>query len=584
VQRENRRLAAVMAVDMVGYSRLMEADETGTLARLDALRCEVLEPEVAAHRGRLVKLMGDGALIEFASVVDAAECALAIQNGMAGRNADVAEEQRMAFRIGINLGDVIHDGDDIYGDGVNVASRLEALAEPGGVAVSEAVVMHLRARIDADFIDRGEYELKNLARPVGVWSWSPGEQAIRSTYSPLRLPERPSIVVLPFANMSGDPEQVHFADGVVEDLTAALSRVRSLFVIARNSALAYRGRTVDVRQIGRELGVRYLLQGSVRKAGRRVRITAQLIDGTDGSHLWAERYDGELEEVFELQDRITEQVVGIVQPTILAAEIRRSRRKPPGSLAAYDLVMRAFPHVWGLSREANDEALPLLEQAIRLDPDYALAHALASYCHGQRVVYCWTDRPSDTKAEAIRLARRAATLDADEPLVLTMLGAAENLAGNHGEAVAHMERALRLDPNLAWAWNRRGWLHAYAAESAEAITAFERAMRLSPFDPFAFNCCFGMAFAHFGAARYDDVVDWVGRGLRDRPEAVWVHRLLAATQQLAGRVDEARRSIEVLRRVYPDLTVGATLDAVPFASPGLAERYGRALGDAGLPP
>ncbi len=410
-QNAQRRLAAILAADVVGYSGLMSRDEEGTLARLRSLRRDVIVTAIQARHGRLVKTTGDGFLVEFSSPVEAVRCAVEMQETLASANfANSTEPLRL--RIGINLGDIIIDDDgDIYGDGVNIATRLEQIAAPGGICLSGKVYEEVRDRLSYDFVDNGEKTVKNIARPIRVYCLKEGLKTLEITDEPSRalpLPDRPSIAVLPFINMSADPEQERFADGIVEDLTAALSRVRSFFVIARNSTRTYKGRAVNVQQISHELGVRYLLEGSVRRAGNRVRISAQLIDATSGVHLWADHYDGVTEDLFDFQDRITTSVVGAIEPSIRAAEIERARRKRPDSLDAYDLVMRALPLVWSLDRDRNLEATSLLAKALHLDPAYPLALSLAAWCCGQRVVYNWSQNTREETLEALRQARAAA--------------------------------------------------------------------------------------------------------------------------------------------------------------------------------
>ena len=387
-ERVERRLAAILAADVAGYSRLMGVDEEGTLARLKALRRELADPKIKEHRGRIVKTTGDGLLIEFASVVDAVRCAVEVQREMAERNADVSPDGRIEFRMGINLGDIMKDGRDIYGDGVNVAARLEALAEPGGICVSRVVRDQVRDKLAFSFEDMGEQQVKNIARPIRVHRIRLAEKPASSEPAtsaaanlPLALPDKPSIAVLPFQNMSGDPEQEYFADGMVEDIITALSRIKWLFVIARNSTFTYKGRAVDVKQVGRELGVRYVLEGSVRRSGSRVRITAQLIETTAGAHLWADRFDGSLEDVFELQDKVASSVAGVIEPTLQVAEIRRLADRPTSDLTAYDLYLRALSHAYTWKKEDTVAALDLLGQAIEHDPHYGSALALAADCH-----------------------------------------------------------------------------------------------------------------------------------------------------------------------------------------------------------
>src|SRR5271165_1352678 len=403
--RAERRLAAILAADVAGYSLLIGADEEGTLDRLRSIRAELIDPTITAHRGRLVKTTGDGLLVEFGSVVDALRCATEVQQAMAGRNAAVAFAERIEFRIGVHQGDVVVEDGDIFGDGVNVAARLEALADPGGICVSARVQEDAAGRLDLVFDDLGEQTLKNIARPVRVYRARAASTAPAPAQAPLPLPDKPSIAVLPFQNISGDPEQEYFADGMVEEIITALSRIRWLFVIARNSSFTYKGQAVDVKQVGRELGVRYVLEGSVRKAGSRVRITAQLIDALSGTHLWAGRFDGLLEEVFELQDKVAISVAGVIEPKLRQSEIERARRKRPDSLDAYDLYLRALPFAYTSMPQDAERALPFLERAIALEPDYAVAHAIIAWCHEQR--YLRGGLREDAKTTALRHARLA---------------------------------------------------------------------------------------------------------------------------------------------------------------------------------
>jgi adenylate cyclase len=430
--RVDRRLAAILAADVAGYSRLIEADEEGTLGRLKGLRAEIIDPKIAGHHGRIVKTTGDGLLVEFASVIDALRCAAEAQAAMADSNALLPADRRIAFRIGINVGDIVVEDGDIFGDGVNVAARLETLAAPGGICVSARVQEDAAGRLDISFEDMGEQALKNIARPVRVYrvsntlshpfadapgsplSRNAGEGAERhrrkageGTARPLPLPDKPSIAVLPFANMSGDPEQEYFADGMVEEIITALSQIRWLFVIARNSTLTYKGRGVDVKEVGRELGVRYVLEGSVRKAGQRVRITGQLIDAQTGTHLWADRFDGSLEDVFELQDKVAISVAGVIEPALQAAEMRRSAARPTADLGAYDLYLRALAVFFPITKERIGEALGLLEQAIAIDPHYGLALSWAAVCHLHLVRDGWAEEPETSRRKASDLARQA---------------------------------------------------------------------------------------------------------------------------------------------------------------------------------
>ena len=449
-QATQRRLAAVLAADVVGYSGLMSKDEEGTLVRLRDLRRQVIEPGIQAHRGRLVKTVGDGFLVEFASPLAAVRCAVDLQEAVAAASDEPVKPFKL--RIGINLGDIMIEEDgDIFGDGVNIASRLEQMSPPGGICLSGKVYEEVRDKLPYTFEDQGEHQFKNIGRPIRVYCiLLSADAAVAAGGRKLAAPamDRPSIAVLPFVNLSKDPEQEYFADGIVEDIISALSRFRSFLVIARNTTFTYKGRSVNVPQIGRELGVRYVLEGSVRRSGERIRITAQLIDAATGMHMWAEHYDGVVADVFDLQDQITASVVGSIEPSIRAAEIERARRKRPDNLDAYDLVMRALPYVWSLEYGDNCEATKLLEEALRLDPDYPSALSLAAWCRGQRVVYNWSTNIQEDKRETLRLAQAAAALAHDDPFILTVLGAALTITREFQRAASMLDRALSLDPEL----------------------------------------------------------------------------------------------------------------------------------------
>src|SRR5205823_2304635 len=440
-----RRLTAILAADVVGYSRLMGADEAATLRALKRIRADVIDGKIAEHQGRIVKLTGDGILAEFPSVVGAVACAVEIQRGMRERNQDVPTDRRIEFRIGVNLGDVIVEGDDIFGDGVNVAARLEGLAQPSGICVSVIVHDQVQGKLDCDFDDIGEQSLKNITRPVRVYRVRDASAVSNGppTRATLPLPDKPSIAALPFANLSGDPEQEYFADGMVEEIITALARIRWLFVIARNSTFAYKGRAVDAKQIGRELGVRYLLEGSVRKGSSRVRITAQLIDATNGVHLWADRFDGSLEEVFELQDKVAISVAGVIEPTLRQAEIERARRKRPDSLDAYDLYLRALPHAFTAMPEDADKALALLVKAVKLEPDFAVAHAIIAWCYEQQ--YLRGGLREETRKAALGHARHAMAMGSDDAIALATAGFVIAAAGRDYEtALTAFDRSFAL--------------------------------------------------------------------------------------------------------------------------------------------
>jgi TolB-like protein len=452
--RTERRLAAILAADVAGYSRLMGADEEGTLAALKACRAELIAPRVAEHGGRIVKTTGDGALVEFASAVDAVRCAMQIQRIMSKRNATIQEDRRIEFRIGINVGDIIIDEGDIYGDGVNIAARVETLANPGGVCLSDNAYQQMKGKLALDVSDMGEHQLKNIAEPIRVYSVRLEDAHPRPI---LALPDKPSIAVLPFQNMSGDPEQEYFADGMVEDIITDLSRIRWLFVIARNSSFTYKGRAVDVKQVGRELGVRYVLEGSVRKAANRVRITGQLIDTANGAHIWADRFDGALDDIFELQDDITLQVVGAIAPKLEHAEIGRAMRKPTESLDGYDLYLRGLWNFHKAGRDDIDEALRLFLKAIELDGNFAAAYGMAAWCYGRRKMNGWADEGSLESTKATQTATRGIECGADDAVALAGGSLAIGyIADDFERAISLMDRARALNPNLAMAWHLSG--------------------------------------------------------------------------------------------------------------------------------
>ena len=576
-----RRLAAILAADVVGYSELMGADEEGTFARLKAHQRDFLEPIVEAHKGRIFKTTGDGMMVEFGSAVNSLRCALDLQRKIGTHNLDAPAGERIQFRVGVNVGDVITDGGDVYGDAVNLAARLEALAEPGGIFISDDARRQVQGKLEVVFQDEGEHTLKNISRPVRVYSVRV-ETGIVPKRPALPLPDKPSIAVLPFENLSGDPEQEYFADGMVEEIITAISRMRWLFVIARNSSFVYKHRAVDIKQVGRELGVRYALEGSVRRAGDRIRIAGQLIDTATGSHIWADRYDGALSDVFDLQERIAESVVGAIQPSILTAEMERSARKRPDSLVAYDYVLRALPLVWSLNRTQSENAQKLLERALAIEPEYPLALSLAAWCHAQRVVYNWSDALDQERDIALRLAQQAAAINRDDPMVLAILGAAHTIVRDFSIAGEHLERALSLDLNSAWAWNRSGWLNVHRGKPDLAIEQFERAIRLSPFDPAGFVCLFGIADAHFFKGQYEEAVKWSEKGLNQQPEAGWHLRVLVPALVLSGRQDEARKAFERMMGYYPGLTIRKVRGALPFAA-DMIERIVKGLRQVGLP-
>jgi TolB-like protein/class 3 adenylate cyclase len=585
-----RRLAAILAADVAGSCRLIGIDEEGTLARLKALRKTIFDPKIAEHHGRVVKNTGDGAIAEFASVVDAVRCADEIQRGMAEQNIDVPQDKRIELRIGIHVGDIIIDENDIFGDGVNIAVRLEGIAEPGGINISDDARRQIRGKVDVTFDDLGSQSLKNIAEPMRVWR-VPYGRAMSAVPSRLRvddalaLPDKPSIAVLPFTNMSGDPEQEYFADGMVDDIITALSRFKALFVIARNSSFTYKGRAVDVKQVGRELGVRYVLEGSVRKAANRLRITGQLVDTATGAHLWADRFDGGLGDVFDLQDQVTESVVGAIAPAVEKAEIERAKRKPTESLDAYALYLRGLAsyNQFG-SRQANDEALRLFKSAIELDPDFATAYGRAASCYHIAKVNGWFSDTANEIAEVKRLAQRAVELGKDDATALA--------AGGHALAyvvldlevgAALIDRALVLNSNSAEAWHYGGWAKTFLGEHEAAIERFAHALRLSPFDPRVTGMRVGTAVAHFFLGRYDQAASWAAMALQDNPDHQPGLRVAAASNAMAGRPEQAHKAVARLRQLNPALRVSNLKDVLgPWHAEGIS-RYEEGFRQAGLP-
>jgi len=580
-ERVERKLAAILAADVAGYSRLMGEDEEGTLRGLTAHRRELIDPKIAEHRGRIVKTTGDGALVEFSSAVDAVRCAVEIQHGMLERNAGIPVEKRLAFRIGINVGDIIIQGGDIFGDGVNVAARLEGLAEPGGICVSRTVHDQIGTRFDIAFADLGEQAMKNIAQPVRVFRVALDGAASPAPSPTLPLPDRPSIAVLPFQNMSGDPEQEYFADGMVEDITSGLSRFKWLFVIARNSTFIYKGRPVDIKQVGRELGVRYVLEGSVRKAASRVRITGQLIDAATGAHIWAERYDRAIDDIFAVQDEITISTVAAIEPSLRQAEIERAKRKRPESLDAYDLVLRATPFSDTGMPDGASQAMPFLERALALEPNYALAHGQIALCH--EILYVRAGRREENRLAAIRHGHAAISLGPDDATALTYGGIAIGLV-EHDRALAReaFEEALALCPWASWAYLWGALIMGWGGEAENAIEWGARGIRLSPFDPWITAALHGMFLGHFLRGRHEEAATAVRRAIRGKPGFSISHMMLAAALVKLGRIDEAKAAAERVLELQPNFSSGAQCAAVG-AVPELAAPLIEALRAAGLP-
>jgi adenylate cyclase len=586
-ERIERKLAAILAADVARYSRLMGADEESTLARLKACRRELIDPKIAEHRGRVVKTTGDGILVEFPSVVDAVRCAMDVQRGMAERNLDIADEQRIDFRVGINLGDIMIDAEDIHGDGVNIAARLEGIAEPGGICLSDSAYQQVRDKLAIDFDDMGEQQLKNIARPLRAFRITPPVivQPTAPAKPDLALPDKPSLAVLPFQNMSGDPEQEYFADGIVEEIITALSRVHWLFVIARNSSFTYKGRAVDIKLVGRELGVRYVLEGSVRKASNRVRITGQLVDATTGAHVWANRFDGALDDIFDLQDQVTASVVGAIEPRLQQAEIERAGRKPTESLDAYDYFLRGMASFHLFTRDSLLEARRLFQRATELDANYASAYGMAAWCVHLSKTNGWLLDPEREIAEGVRLARRAVAVGKDDPTALWSGGhSLAYLAAEVETGAAYIDRAIVLNPNLAAAWSVSGWLRIYLGEPASAIERLERSRRLSPLDPIAYMGYAGMALALLLADRYDEAVSWAAKARNEQPNWATSLRVAAIAYALSDRIVEAREAMARLREIDPTLRL-SNLERVapPLRRPEDRARFADGLRRAGLP-
>jgi TolB-like protein/class 3 adenylate cyclase/Tfp pilus assembly protein PilF len=598
VAREQRKLAAIVAADVVGYSRLMGRDESGTLARLRKNRSEHLDPVLRKYGGRLVKLTGDGVLVEFASAVDALSATIEFQQAMVEANRGQPADMVLVFRMGLHLGDLIVEGDDLYGDGVNVAARLEAEATAGGIVISRTVHEAVAGRLHATFDDLGHLELKNIERPVHAFSvkWQPEDwqlsavpnasvAAPAASHRPLPLPDKPSIAVLPFQNMSGDPEQEYFADGMVEEIITALSRFRSLFVIARNSSFTYKGRAVDVKQVGRELGVRYVMEGSVRKAASRLRVAAQLIDAMTGAHIWAERFDGAREDIFDLQDQVTEKVVAAIAPNVERVEIARAKRKPSSSLDAYEYYLRGLAFWTPPTRDSVDQAQTMFHRAIELDPEFAAAYGAAAWCYTIRKGYGWNAGTAEEKTEVSRLARATVRLGQDDAMTLAYAAYAyAYVIHDLQTAKAVIDQALVLNPNVAAAWAVSGWVNVWLGDATIALEHLQRAMRLSPLDLAANTMRNAMAHACFYLGRYQEAFRWADVNLRDRPDSHTALRIAAASAAFAGLSDVAQRMGERLLAAHPEFRISALKGILgPYQNLAFIDKYAEGLRKAGLP-
>jgi adenylate cyclase len=570
--RVEHRFAVILCADVVGYSRLMGIDEEGTLAALRTVRRDLVDPKIADHRGRIVRTMGDGLLVEFNSVVDAVRCAVAVQRAMPEQVAEMPPDRSIRFRFAINMGDVVSDGDLIYGDGVAIASQMEALAEPGGINVSRAVRDQVRDRLPITFEDFGEHEVKNIARPVRVFrvvlEERPASQPAagrRRAAAPL---DRPALAVLPFQNLGGDAETEFFLDSVAEDLITELARARWFSIVARNTSFSYKGKGADSKQIARELGVRYVVEGSLRKAGSRVRISCQLVEAASGQHLWADRFDGTLEDSFDLQDRITESVIGSVGPVLREAEIERARRKPEANQDAYDLTVRSFPPTFAETAEDNQEALRLLGEALQAAPDNAMANALAAWCYQQRHLMNWPGAQPDDRETARRMARVAITGGADAPLALALGGAVRAaLTRDHDLALAAVDRALMINTNAAAVLGFDALTRCICGFHDIAVEHAEKALQLSPLEPLVYHAAFALALACLLSGRAEEAVMHARKAIEGNRNFAFPYCVLALGFARLGRADEATQAVRRLVRVAPGFRL-ASLRRIRFADAG----------------
>ena len=562
--REIRRLVAIVAADVVGFSRLVGIDEEGTLQALRSHRAELTDPLIAEHRGRIANTAGDSLLVEFPSVVEAVRCMTAIQGGIAARNERVEVDRRIVFRVGIHVGDVVENGDDLLGDGVNIAARLETLCEPGAITISEDAHRHVRDRLDAHWFDGGEHSVKNIARPIRVWQWNlledgPGETGRRS---PLPV-EKPSVAVLPFDNMSGDAEQEYFSHGIAEDLITSLSKLRWLFVIARNSSFTYRGEAVNVQEVGKALGVRYILEGSVRRAADRVRISAQLVEAATGTHLWAERYDRELTDVFAVQDEITTRIVAALDPAIRNFETHAALSKPPASLQAWDHLLRGLWHVSRYHKESNLEARREFEKAVELDGHYARALAWLASTYVYDVMFDWVDDKQKALRVAHELATEARLLDDQDPFCHTVVASECFWSQRFAAGRRAIERALEIDPNSFGGHYILGGFLNYLGEVEGSVQESETALQLSPNDPIAWHCLGSLAHANYNLQRYDRAIEVAEQAIGIRHGYLFARIIKTASLGQLGRTDAAAHSLADLMERSPEFSV-KVFDYYPF--------------------
>lgn len=572
-----RRLTTIVAADLAEYSRLIAEDEEGVISRLRIVWSKVVSPLVRDAGGRVIKTLGDGFLAEFPSPIEAARCAMAIQETMAAQEADRAKRNQLRFRIGVHLGDVVAVGEDIFGDAVNVAARLEAISPVGGICMSRAMRDQVKGRIDADLNSVGDVSVKNL--PETIEAWVIGEGVVQPGQ---KTDVAPAVVVLPFDEIGA--EDSFFADGIVDEITSALSSVSDITVIARQSAFIFKGRVAEVREVGRELGARYVVTGSIRRAGSRVRISVQLSSAKSGANLWSQRYDDDLDDLFELQDRVASQVAGAISPSIRASEIADARAVAPRDRKAYELYMSAFPHFWKHRREENERAIELLSLAIERDGDNIRAKALRAWAYAQQATYMWNETPLLSRESAQADAEAAILSVDDHAPSLVAIAAALGMTGlDHERAGQLLERALSLDPNSAWGWMRLGWNNVYRKDIAAGLSAFDRAEALSPRDPFFFNFQFGRAYAMGLAENYDEAIRLVKLGLTAGPGVTWAYRDLASFCANAGRKEEADDALASLMQSYPGLTIKRVVDSMPPATHARHQMFIDGLRQAGVP-
>jgi adenylate cyclase len=584
--KSERRLVPIVSIDVVGFSRRVQHNPRPTV-RLGRPTHAHFVNRIGERGGAVFKTMGDGLLAEFNSVIAAVDWVARIQKDLHTRQIRAPGGEILQVRAGIVMADVLVHGDDLFGNGVNLAVRVQSLSPPGGMAITKWMYEYLAGQSDLVFTDIGPSILKNIPKTVRIYVWHPNGQLAQAPKAdePVLVPPstRPSLVVLPFDNLSGEADQGYFADAVVEEITATLARIKDFFVIARNSAFSYKGRALDVRQVGRELGVRYVVEGSVRRVGERVRITAQLVETDTGNHIWSDKVNGTVHELFDMQDNMAALVASAVQPSIRQAEIDRAVSKRTETLAAYDLVMRAMPHLWAHQPHENRMAIDLLARALELEPGYGLAAALAAWAHGQQIAYNWTQDVVAERRTANDLIELASNSASGNPTAMTALASAiMQTGGDVAQATALAERALALDPNHAWAWLRKGFGKVYLGAPEEGLKAFQSSQRLSPLDPFAFNMTLGMGLAHFAAGRPEQAIEFATRALSERPGLTWPYRDLASYYATHGDAIAARAALDKFSEGRDDISLASIRDSLRFMYKDLLDRYVKGLELAGL--